>query len=133
MRLLTLAAVLAMGATAAPIPASVTFNKDVLPILEKRCQDCHRPGEAAPMSLLNYKDARPWAKSIRQAVLTKKMPPWFADPHYGKFANDRSLSEAEINTIVAWVDGGVPEGETSCWRCRTRSTFRLRARSSINM
>jgi hypothetical protein len=110
MRLFALAAMLAMGATAAPIPTSVTFNKDVLPILEKRCQDCHRPGESAPMSLLDYKDARPWAKSIRQAVLTKKMPPWFADPHYGKFANDRSLSQAEIDTIVAWVDGGASEG-----------------------
>lgn len=92
-------------------PAPVTFNKQVLPILQKRCQDCHRPGEAAPMSLLSYKDARPWAKSIRSAVLTKKMPPWFADPSVGHFVNDRSLSQAEIDTLVAWVDGGAKEGD----------------------
>src|SRR5580704_18937377 len=95
-RLLNAGVVFAVAgaAFAAPNTAPVTFNKEVLPILQKRCQDCHRPGESAPMALLNYKDARPWAKSIRQAVLTKKMPPWFADPHYGKFANDRSLSQA---------------------------------------
>jgi hypothetical protein len=96
---------------AAPNTAPVTFNKEVLPILQKRCQDCHRPGEAAPMSLLNFKDARPWAKSIKSAVLSKKMPPWFADPSVGHFLNDRSLSAAEIDTIVKWVDGGVLEGD----------------------
>jgi hypothetical protein len=95
---------------AAPVPTP-TFNKDVLPILEKRCQDCHRPGEAAPMALMNFQDARPWAKSIKQAVLTKKMPPWFADPGVGHFQNDRSLTQAEIDTVVAWVDGGVKEGD----------------------
>lgn len=63
------------------------------------------------MPLITYNDARPWAKSIREAVLTKKMPPWFADPHYGKFSNDRSLSQSEIDTIVAWVDGGAKEGD----------------------
>ena len=104
---LTLSAAGAALATAANQP---TFNKEVLPILQNRCQDCHRPGEAAPMSLLDYEHARPWAKSIKQAVLTKKMPPWFADPHYGKFSNDRSLSQAEIDTLVAWVDAGAPEG-----------------------
>ncbi len=62
------------------------------------------------MSLMTYEQARPWAKSIRQAVLTKKMPPWFADPHFGKFANDRSISQADIDTIAAWVDAGAPEG-----------------------
>ncbi|HTS48594.1 MAG TPA: hypothetical protein VMH05_11655, partial [Bryobacteraceae bacterium] len=98
-------------AAAATSSNSITFDKEVLPILEKRCQDCHRPGEAAPMSLLTYEDARPWAKSIREAVLTRKMPPWFADPHFGKFSNDRSLSQAEIDTIVAWVDGGAKEGD----------------------
>jgi hypothetical protein len=95
---------------AAPNTAPVTFNKEVLPILQKRCQDCHRPGEVAPFSMLNYKDARPWAKSIKAAVLSKKMPPWFADPSVGHFANDRSLSQSEIDTIVAWVDGGGLEG-----------------------
>ena len=100
-----------LAATAASIPANVTFNKDVLPILENRCQECHRPGEIAPMSFLTYKDTRAWAKAIRTAVLTRKMPPWFADPHYGKFANDRSLSQTEIDTLVAWVDGGSKEGD----------------------
>ena len=110
MRLVALAVALSVCALAATGPASITFDKEILPILQKRCQDCHRPGEAAPMSLLSYPEARPWAKAIRQAVLTKKMPPWFADPHYGKFANDRSLSQSEIDTIVAWVDAGAKEG-----------------------
>ena len=111
MRWLALVLISPICAVAATNSAAVTFNKEVLPILQKRCQDCHRPGEVAPMALLNYQDARPWAKSIREAVLTKKMPPWFADPHYGKFANDRSLSQAEIDTIVAWTDGGAKEGD----------------------
>ena len=109
----TLAAVLTFSVCAVAATtntATVTFDKEVLPILQKRCQDCHRPGEVAPMSLLTYNDARPWAKSIRQAVLTKKMPPWFADASVGHFSNDRSLSQAEIDTIVAWVDGGAAEG-----------------------
>jgi hypothetical protein len=112
MRTLAVALVLSVCATAATNESGVTFNKQVLPILEKRCQDCHRPGEAAPMSLLSYQDARPWAKAIRQAVVTKKMPPWFADPKYGHFSNDRSLSQAEIDTLVAWVDGGAKEGDS---------------------
>lgn len=91
-------------------PADVTFNRDVLPILQKRCQGCHRPGEAAPMSFLTYKDARPWAKAMREAVTTRKMPPWFANPQHGKFANDRSLSQVEIDALAAWADGGAKEG-----------------------
>src|SRR5262245_56154649 len=70
---------------------SVTFYKDVLPILQKNCQSCHRPGQIGPMSLLSYKEARPWTKAIKAAVLSKKMPPWFADSQYGHFNNDRSL------------------------------------------
>ena len=89
---------------------SVTFNKDVLPILQKDCQTCHRPGEIGPMPLLTYQGTRPWAKAIKTAVLSKKMPPWFADPKHGQFANDRSLSAAEVKTLVAWADGGAPEG-----------------------
>ncbi|HEV2201252.1 MAG TPA: cytochrome c [Bryobacteraceae bacterium] len=89
----------------------VTFNKDVLPVLQKNCQECHRPGEVTPMSLINYSDARPWAKAIKAAVLAKKMPPWFADPKYGHFANERTLSEAEVNTLAAWADGGAVEGD----------------------
>jgi Trehalose utilisation len=87
-----------------------TFTKDVAPILQARCQGCHRPGEAAPFSLLTYDQARPWAKAIKEAVLARKMPPWFADPHYGKFSNDRSLPQHEIETLRAWVDGGAPQG-----------------------
>jgi type 1 glutamine amidotransferase len=90
---------------------AATFTKDVAPILQERCQGCHRPGEAAPFSLLTYEQARPWAKAIKEAVLTRKMPPWFADPHYGKFRNDSSLSASEIATIAAWVDGGAARGE----------------------
>lgn len=94
-------------------PADVTFNKEVLPLLQKHCQECHRPGEAAPMSLLTYKEARPYAKAIKQAVLSKKMPPWFADSHYGKFANDRKLDQREIDTLAAWADQGAKEGNAA--------------------
>ena len=89
---------------------SVTFNKDVLPILQKDCQTCHRPGEIGPMALLTYQGTRPWAKAIKTAVLSKKMPPWFADPKHGQFANDRSLSPSDIKTLAAWADAGAPEG-----------------------
>lgn len=90
---------------------TTTFHKDVLPILQKNCQGCHRPGEPAPMSFLTYKETRPWAKAIREAVRLKRMPPWFADPHVGQFANERKLTEAEIATIARWADGGAPEGD----------------------
>src|SRR6266403_3722491 len=96
--------------TAGDLP-SVTFTKDVAPVLQKNCQGCHRPGEAAPFSLLGYEQARPWAKAMKEAVLLKKMPPWFADRHYGKFSNDRSLSQKEIDTIAAWADAGAPQGD----------------------
>lgn len=91
-------------------PDSVTFTKDVAPIFYQNCAYCHRPGEIAPMSLINYKDARPWAKSIREKVLDGTMPPWHADPHYGSFKNDRRLSKHDVDTILAWVDGGAKEG-----------------------
>jgi len=90
---------------------AVTFNKDVLPILQKNCQSCHRPGEIAPMSFLTYKDTRPWAKAIKAAVVSRKMPPWFAEPNYSHFANDRTLNESTINTLVAWADNGALEGD----------------------
>ena len=93
---------------AAPAPA---FHRDILPILQDNCQSCHRAGEIGPMPLMNYEQARPWAKAIKASVITRKMPPWFADPHYGKFANDRSLSQKQIDTIVAWVDGGAKPGD----------------------
>src|SRR6202035_683213 len=102
-----LAATAAMAAT-----TGVTFNKDVLPILQKNCQECHRPGEVAPMSLLTYQDARPWAKAIKAAVKSEKMPPWFMDAKYeGHFTNSRKLSPAEIDTLVAWADTGAVEGD----------------------
>jgi hypothetical protein len=101
----------AAGVTAASgATNSVTFYKDVMPVLEKNCQSCHRPGEAAPMSFLSYDSTRPWAKAIKTAVLSKKMPPWFADPHVGKFSNDRTLAQGEIDTLVAWADGGAEAG-----------------------
>ena len=90
--------------------AAPTFTKDVAPILYQRCVACHRPDNIAPMSLLDYKSARPWAKAIREAVLSRKMPPWFADPRWGHFSNDARLSAAEIDTIKAWVDDGAKEG-----------------------
>jgi len=102
---------LALAAAAAG-SCEVTFHENVQPILQKHCQECHRPGQIAPpFSLLTFTDARPWAKSIRENVLSKKMPPWFADPKYGHFANDRSLSQQEIDTLAAWVDGGAKEGD----------------------
>lgn len=93
-----------------PAPAAVSFHKDVLPILQARCQGCHRPGETAPMALLTYAQARPWAKAIRAAVLAKKMPPWFAEPGHAELAGDRRLSTREVETLTAWADAGAPEG-----------------------
>ena len=101
-----------MVANAAEPPAGPgTFNKDVLPLLQKNCQTCHRPGQIAPFSLLTYENARPMAMAMKNAVVTKKMPPWNADPKYGRFLNDRSLKQTEIDAIVAWADQGAPEGE----------------------
>jgi len=91
----------------------VTFYRDVLPILENRCQECHRQGQMAPMAFSTYQQTRPWAKAIRQAVLTRKMPPWFADPCCGKFANDRSLTASERETLARWADAGAPPGRES--------------------
>lgn len=111
MKVVCLMAAMAAVASAAPKVASqVTFHRDVLPVLQKNCQVCHRPGEAAPMAFTSYKDTRPWAKAIREAVATKRMPPWFADPHVGKFSNDRSLSQQAIDTLVKWADTGAVEG-----------------------
>src|SRR5712691_5193251 len=100
--------------TAAPKEksSSVTYTKDVAPILNNRCVECHRPGEVAPMPLLSYKQVRPGAAAIKEKVLSRTMPPWLADPHYGQFKNDRRLAQAEIDTIVAWVNSGAPEGKS---------------------
>src|ERR1043165_8174210 len=107
-----LAAVLFVDArratTAAP---AVTFTKDVAPILHARCVSCHRAGEVAPMPLITYQDPRPDARAIRDKVVSRAMPPWFADPHFGSFANDARLSQKEIDTIASWVDAGAPQGD----------------------
>jgi len=93
-------------------PPATTFTRDIAPILQKSCQNCHRPGAIAPMSLLTYQDVRPWARAIKQKVQAREMPPWYIDRHIGiqKFKDDPSLSDVEIATIVKWVDAGAPAG-----------------------
>ncbi len=92
---------------------SITFTKDIAPIFQEKCQACHRTDSMAPMSLVTYEEARPWAKAIRERVITRQMPPWHIDKTVGiqKFKNDRSLSDAQIDTIVKWVDAGAPKGD----------------------
>ncbi len=106
-------ALAALFAAASPMlrGGDVTFSEDVAPILYKHCANCHHPNDIAPMTLLSYQEARPWAAAIREAVLTRQMPPWKADPQYGKWSNDWSLSESDIATIKAWVDQGAREGD----------------------
>jgi hypothetical protein len=101
------------GIAAAADTGPVTFAKDVAPIFQEKCQECHRKGTAAPMSLVSYAETRPWAKSIRERVVTRNMPPWHVDKAVGiqQFQNDRSLSDAQIATIVRWVDAGAPLGD----------------------
>ena len=88
-----------------------TFYRDVLPILQDHCQVCHRAGEIAPMPLVTYEDTKKWAMPIREAVRTKKMPPWFADPRFGHFSDDPSLTQQQIDIIAAWADAGSPAGD----------------------
>jgi mono/diheme cytochrome c family protein len=114
------AAVGVAGQAQAPRPASraaaaatVTFAKDVAPILYSNCISCHRPGEVAPMSLRTYDEVRPWARSIKQKVQSRQMPPWFADPAHGSFKNDARLTDTQIDTIVKWVDAGAPRGNAA--------------------
>ena len=145
-------AVAAMGwrvpPMAAEATAAVTFHKHVLPILQKNCQGCHRPGEVAPFSLLTYQEARPHARAIKSAVLSRQMPPWFADDGFARYSNDRRLSQADVATLVAWVDHGTTEGDPKDgpaplrfeegWRIKPDmiiempSPFRLPARGTIN-
>src|SRR5216683_3127857 len=91
---------------------TATFARDVAPILQRSCQPCHRPGNIAPMSLLTYQEARPWARAMKQQVVQRNMPPWYIDRAVGirQFKNDPSLSDQEIATISAWVDAGAPLG-----------------------
>ena len=100
-----------LPAAAQPAGETVTFTEHVAPIFYESCTTCHRPGQVAPMSLLTYEDARPWARAIRQKVVDREMPPWDADPAVGVWANDRSLSDEAIATIAAWADGGAPRGD----------------------
>ena len=108
---LTLAGAQAPANTAAT-QGQITFTKDVAPILQNKCQVCHRPDTFAPMSLLTYEDVRPWAKAMKEKVITRMMPPWYIDKDVGvrHFKNDVSLSDGEIATIVKWVDSGAPKG-----------------------
>jgi hypothetical protein len=110
-------ALFALGATASAAELTsakpATFAKDIAPIFQEKCQDCHHKGTAAPMSLVTYDEARPWARSIKQRVVTRNMPPWHIDQTVGiqKFKNDMSLSDEQIARIVSWVDGGAPMGD----------------------
>jgi hypothetical protein len=107
------AAMSVVGQAADPTAHAVTFTKDVAPIFQNKCQQCHQPNSIAPMSLITYEDARPWARSIKQRVITRQMPPWHIDMSVGihEFKNDMSLNDAQIDTIVRWVDAGAPEGD----------------------
>src|SRR5881296_4723376 len=114
-RLLSIGAVLAFAvpAFAADAPRPVTFAKDVAPIFQAKCQECHQPNSIAPMSLITFQEARPWARSIKERVATRQMPPWHIDRSVGvqKFKNDMSLSDDQVDTIVRWVDAGAPQGD----------------------
>jgi len=90
--------------------SNVTFTKDIAPIVQQHCQSCHRPGEGTPFSLLTYETAKPWADDIQDMVEQRAMPPWFEDGHTEKFENNPSLTQAQIDTIVAWVNAGAPKG-----------------------
>jgi len=104
---------LSSGQLSAQAPATPTFNSDVAPILYEKCATCHRPGAGGPMSLTSYREVRPWARSIKTRISQHEMPPWSADQRFGHFSNDISLSPKQVDTIVAWVNGGMPEGTGS--------------------
>jgi mono/diheme cytochrome c family protein len=111
---LVLGAILAVqagGGTRAAGPAPATFARDIAPILNAHCVSCHRPNQIGPMSLTSYGEARPWARAIKAKVVARQMPPWGADPRYGRFKNDWSLSQAQVDVIAAWVDAGAPMGD----------------------
>ena len=130
----------AIAQRAATGQGQVTFTKDVAPILQRSCIRCHRPDEIAPMSLLTYNDARPWARAIKERVSKREMPPWFIDRTIGiqKYKNDPSLTDEEIATIVKWVDAGAPQGnpadmpqqpnlgDVNAWRIGTPMTCQQR-------
>jgi hypothetical protein len=110
-----LPALCVFGAALAPLVAhvristKVTWDREIAPIVQARCVTCHRDGGRAPMSLATYEDARPWAKAIKEEVLTRRMPLWHVVRGYGDFVNDRSLSPFEIALLASWADGGAPK------------------------
>ena len=120
---LVIAAVLVIGAPAAPnavwarspaVPHPLpTFTRDIAPILQEKCEVCHRPDNIGPMSLMTYEEVRPWVRSIRAQIISRNMPPWYLDKDVGiqRFVNDRSLSDQQIETIVTWIDAGAPRGD----------------------
>jgi peroxiredoxin len=97
--------------SASSATAKVTYHRDVAPILQERCQSCHRPGQVAPFSLLSYADAKSWATEIKEFATTRQMPPWKAEPGHGEFRDVRRMSDAEIATLATWADSGAPEGD----------------------
>ena len=101
------------GLASAEAAGTPTFAKDIAPILYENCVACHRPNHLAPMSLITYADARPWARAVKTKVLAREMPPWGADSSVRAYKNDASLTQTEIDTIAAWVDGGAPEGNAA--------------------
>src|SRR5258706_1028753 len=92
-------------------PPSPTFNQHVASILYANCVTCHRPGEVAPMSLMTFADARPWARAMKARVLAREMPPWYADPQVGDFRNKPAIAQADVEMLAAWADAGAPEGD----------------------
>src|SRR5277367_2471571 len=112
-QLSSLALGVATFASGAGLAKPVTFAKDVAPILQEKCQNCHRVGQIAPMSLVTYEETRPWAKAIKERVVTRNMPPWHMDKTVGiqQFQNDMSLSDDQIAVIARWVDAGAPLGD----------------------
>src|SRR5688572_22608821 len=111
---MALAAAIGAPAASAEVPAKPTFTKDIAPIFQEKCEACHRSDSIAPMSLVTYEEVRPWARSIKARVASRQMPPWHIDKTVGiqQFKNDRSLSDEQIETVVAWVDKGAPHGDS---------------------
>src|SRR5947207_10962256 len=113
MYVLSAALVVPWSAAAADAAKAPTFTRDIAPIFQEKCEACHRPDSMAPMSLMTFAQARPWARAIKARVVERQMPPWQIDRTVGiqKFKNDRSLTDDQVETIVRWVDAGAPQGE----------------------
>ena len=99
------------GTAWATVSSTVTYYRDVVPILQNHCQSCHRPGQMAPISFMTYRETRPWAEAMRYVVVSKQMPPWFAERHYLPSAVHEGLKLSDVQTIVKWVEQGAPAGE----------------------